>query len=474
METNRYELRIGIMVLAAIVCLVLMTVFFGKQSIVNFGSDYTIQVRFQRTPGIKRNSPVFKNGVQIGRVSKVELVDQDREVEITLLLDKKRRIYTNEECRIRQTVIMGDASLEFVKIMNFAGKVEEIDIAIPLVGSGSGDIMNGITNIEGDLSLAIQNVSAAAENLGGFIERINAALGSTEEFQERRTRVETLFNETRATMASFRQVTDGVNQYVNDKPLKDNVTKIVNELPDVIERSRTLVGDSAQFVQDARKFVEKGSQSLEKLSGSVETFAKVSEQVGSDAPEIITSVKKTADRLSAFFDDLSVVLQTAQSSDGTIKRLMRDPALYEKLLATLDNAEKITEEADLLLRTEIRPITGNVRILTDKAARDPAVFIRNLLRKEPPVKNLPYWGGETVYEEPLVRSRCKIPFLNFRKPTLPTPVETVPIEEILLDGDIIEDGVIIEESAVGAIPPEGRIVPADPRYSEIRQASWNR
>jgi ABC-type transporter Mla subunit MlaD len=468
------------MVLSVIVCLVLMTVFFGKQSIINFGSDYTVQVRFQRTPGVKRNSPVFKNGVQIGRVSKVELVDQDREVEITLLLDRKRQIYTNEECRIRQTVIMGDASLEFAKIMNFTGKVEEIDRAIPLVGSGSGDIMNGFADIEGDLSRTIQNVSAAAENLGGFIERINTVLGSTEEFKARQAKVAELFNDTRSTMAAFRQVTDGINHYVNDPNIKENVKKIIGDMPEVIEHGRILVGESTQFVQDARRLVERGNTSLDKLNGGVDTLAELSKQIGGDAPEIIASVKKTADKLSAFFDDLMMILQNAQQSDGTVKRLMRDPAVYEKLLAVLDNAEKMTEEADMLLRTEVKPITSNVKILTDKAARDPAIFIRNLLKKEPPVKNLPYWGdalgSDGVQDETVVRGHRRLPFLNGRRPVQPIPFVPLHTEEIEIlpanENIPAERTVIIEESAGDIIPPEGRIVTADPRYSDIRQASW--
>ncbi|MDR2704698.1 MAG: hypothetical protein LBC02_02860, partial [Planctomycetaceae bacterium] len=62
MDTQQREFRIGVMVLAALVGLVVLMVFFGKQSIVNFGGEYTVRVRFQRTPGISRNSPVFKNG----------------------------------------------------------------------------------------------------------------------------------------------------------------------------------------------------------------------------------------------------------------------------------------------------------------------------------------------------------------------------------------------------------------------------
>ncbi|GHT21461.1 hypothetical protein FACS189419_02390 [Planctomycetales bacterium] len=497
MDTNRQELRIGIMVLAAIVSLVLMTVFFSKQSVLKFGSDYTVQVRFQRAPGIKRNAPVFKNGVQIGQVYKVELVDLDREVEITLMLDKARKIYTNEECRIRQSFVMGDTSLDFTKIPSYSGKIEEIDPSIPLVGNSSGDIMSGFNNVEGDLTKAIQGVAGAAEKIDGFIGRINLVLGTPEEFQERRAKLEELFNESRNTIISFRQMTDGINQYANDPQMRQNVKKIVDNMPEMLDRSRTLVGESTLFIKDARSLVERGNVSLDKLSGSIDTLAKLSQQIGGDAPEVVASLKKTMAKLSSFFEELTMVVENARNSDGTLKRLMQDPAAYEKILATLDNIENLTGEADKMLRVDVKPITNNVKILTDKAARDPAIFIRNLLQKEPPTKNLPYWGDglgsdgvcvedcsmPCVVQTAAVRPCRLLPFLHIKKPgqqipvqyeTLPV-IEEMPAETMPVEGEIIFGGG--EEVRNEAIPAEGRIVNADPRYPElnqpaIRQASW--
>ncbi|MDR0522215.1 MAG: MlaD family protein [Planctomycetaceae bacterium] len=504
METRRQEFRIGVMVLAAVVSLVLMTMFFGRQPMLRISEENLVQVRFQRSPGIKRNSPVFKNGVQVGRVVKVELVDQDREVEVTLALDKRRKIYTNEECRIRQTVIMGDASLEFVKRTNYNGIVEEIDPAMPLVGVGSSDIMGGFSNIEGDLTEAIKNVSAAADNLGGFIERVNSALGTPEEFKSRQDKFTAIVEETRQAMSSMRSMTDGVNKLVGDPQIQANVRKVMADLPDVIERSRTLVSESTSFVQETRGFIEKGNGSLDTLAGgldkvlkTLENVTKITEQVEGDVPEIVAAVKKSAVKMESLFSELTMIVSNFRQSDGTVKRLMRDPALYEKLSATLDNVEKITDEVDWLLRCEVKPIAFNVKVLTDKAARDPAIFLRNLLKKEPPVKHLsPYWsscgtggtlfGGrcsEGVYEEVIeVIEDTPVPALPaaVRQPVhqpkpMPAPIlnfhaarrSAVPPAVQAAAGNLPRSApAAYTVRAVEEIPEEGRIVNVDPRYGD--------
>ena len=479
METQRQEFRIGIMVLTAIACLTLMTVFFGRQPMIRFGDDNVILVRFQRSPGIKRNSPVFKNGIQIGRVTKAELVDQDREVEVTISLDKNKKVYTDEECRIRQTVIMGEASLEFVKVLNFTGKIEEIDPAVPLVGVGSTDLMSGFGNIEGDLNKIIKNVADSSGQLGVFVERLNAAIGTPEEFQ---VKFGNIVNETRQTMVSMRQTTDGISRLVNDPEVQRNVRKVIGDLPDIIERSRVLVGESTLFVQETRTLVEKGNVSLdnltaglEKITRTLEVITKIADQIDGDVPEIVSAVKRSAVRLESLFSEMTMIVENFRNADGTVKRLIRDPEAYNKLLTTLDNVERITDEVDWMLRADVKPITHNVKILTDKVARDPAIFIRNLLRKEPPTKpfpclvhrgdamfEMPYYPAATVIDGEVVEVLEEIPVpVHQARLSQKLPTQNWKAAQQIRKANPIHDVTAMP------VPSEGRIVNVDPRYPEF-------
>ena len=478
METQRQEFRIGIMVLTCLVSLVLMTVFFSKRQTISFGGDSnSIQVRFQRSPGIKRNSPVYKNGIQIGRVTRVELVEEDTQVAVTISLDRQKKIYTDEECRIRQTVIMGDASLEFSKRFNYTGKREEITPgSVPyLVGVGSTDLMSGFGNIEGDLSKVIQNVADAAEQIGGFVERINNAIGTPEEFSMQQAKFSAIVDETRQTMTSMRQATDGISNFVNDPIVQSNVRKVISDLPDVIERSRILVAESTFFVQETRGLIEKGSISLdhlgiglEKVARTLEVITTLADQVEGDVPAIVTAVKRSALRLESLFSELTMIVENFRNADGTVKRLIRDPEAYEKILATLDNVEKITDDVAWILAVDAKPITHNVKILTDKAARDPAVFIRNLLRKEPPIKHLPFsFGGgvygasyppPTIIDGEIVEILEEVPVQVHRAPTLPV---TLPQRNVARRS---RAAIPIQYEAVIPPPSGGRIVNVDPRY----------
>lgn len=388
------------MVLAAIVSLVFLTISFGKKSIISFGDEYTITVRFERAPGINKNSPVLKNGVPIGRVSKVELVDGDREVELSVLLPRKRKIYTDEICRIRQTVIMGEASLEFVKIPNFKGEKKEIDPDMPIAGSPPTDLLSGFSSMEGDLTKAINHVSDAAVQMGEFIDRANTFIGTPEEMKERRGQFDVVLNESRLTMSAVREFSEGANRFVNDPKLQADMKRIIENMPDLLDRSRKLLDEAQLFVKDGRSLMEKGNTSLDKIDrgldkaeNALDGVVKITDSMQGNVPEFMESLKKSAKKLESFLDELTSIVEAVNNADGTIKKLMRDPEMYEKLLKTVDNVEQLTAEVNRMLRTDVKPIANNVKVLTDKAARDPSIFIRNLIRKQPPTKGaLPIWG----------------------------------------------------------------------------------
>ncbi|MDR0326801.1 MAG: MlaD family protein [Planctomycetaceae bacterium] len=471
METQRQEFRIGIMVLACLVSLTLFTVFFGNRTAIRFGSgETTIEVRFQRAPGIKRSTPVLKNGIQIGRVTRVELVDNDQMVAVSISLDKRRKIYTDEECRIRQTVITGDTSLEFAKRPNYVGKVEQITTdSVPyLVGISSSDLLSGFGNIEGDLTKVVHSVADAAEQIGGFMERLNNAIGSPEDFGVYQEKFSAVVEETRQTMASVRQTTDGINHIVGDPDIQVNIRKVINELPDILDRARVLVGESTLFVRESRGLIEKGSESLdnltiglERVSRTLEVITKIADQVEGDVPEIVSAVKRSALQLESLFSELTTIIQNFRNADGTVKRLIRDPEAYEKILATLDNVEKITDEVDWMIRTDFKPVAHNVKVLTDKAARDPAIFIRNLLRKEPPIKMLPCSFG---------RHTCEVASY------FPTTVIDGEVVEVLEEIPVqvsrvpkLQRRTMMPSYGEQVLPQssEGRIVNVDPRYSDF-------
>ncbi|MDR1924607.1 MAG: MlaD family protein [Planctomycetaceae bacterium] len=394
MDSKYKELWVGVTVLTAIISLVALTIYFGKGETVRFGEEYTIKVRFQRTPGIAKRSPVYKNGVKIGLVTSVELVDEDREVEITIRLPEARKIYTDEECRVRQTVIMGDATLEFVKDINFKGEIKLVGSdSPPLVGRESNDILRSFSNLEGDLNKTLQVISGAVERIGEFVDRANIIIGTPDDAKVRHDRIDEVVAELQQTMSAIRAFSSQAGSFVGDQKLQNDFKQIVSSLPEILSKSQSLFSNAESLLSEGRGFVKHGNDSLSKVDAAVGNITKITEQAKDDIPDIMNSLKTSSTKLQMLFEEIILMVRAFQKSEGTIGRMLHDPEAYEKLLETLNNIEKITKDVNLLIRTDIKPISTNLRHLSDEIARDPSIFIRNLIKKRPPVKGgLPVWG----------------------------------------------------------------------------------
>ena len=516
MNNYTIEFRIGVVVLVALATLILLVVWFGKQSIVNFGDEYTLRIRFQTAPGVKVNTPVLKSGVQIGRVTNIALVDEDREVEVSIRLPQARKIYTNEECRVRQRMIMGDSTLEFVKKKKYTGPIDVIPFdGPPQVGATPFDLVGGFANIEGDLQKAITNVANTAETMSTFIDRINAFVGSPEELKKQQVEIQETVREVMETMRSLRKLSDGAGILFNDPSFQSNSKKIVQDLPEILDRSRSLLADSDVFLKELRGTVARGTATLDKVDDALLSV----KQLSGDGSDTLKAIQSATKKIDSFVGDISSILSAVGNSDTPLLQRLLQPEVAENLATTIRNVQSITEQFDLLLRHDVKPIAHNVKIITDKVARDPSVFIRNLIRKQPPIKHgLPIWGDglgsdafdclefgsfreETIYEEaiPAPGPTLAPPIARQRSATIseriaslfsvskPVPLAATsmrrPPSAVVLEEPAISEPVVDETPQTllpprleppqlpqtDVIPAEGRIVCVDPRYTDIDQ-----
>ncbi len=76
---------------------------------------YRVTINFPAAPGVAADTPVRKNGVNIGRVKKVTLLNDDAGVDLELELNDEFQIKSGELCKVGTgSLITGDAIVEFV------------------------------------------------------------------------------------------------------------------------------------------------------------------------------------------------------------------------------------------------------------------------------------------------------------------------------------------------------------------------
>jgi phospholipid/cholesterol/gamma-HCH transport system substrate-binding protein len=112
MKKYSLETIVGIFVFIGLLCVGYLTIKLGKMELIG-GNNYILSARFNSVSGLKTDSSVEMAGVEIGRVSKIDL-DLERQMAlVTLKIHKGVQITDDAIASIKTSGMIGD---KFVKI----------------------------------------------------------------------------------------------------------------------------------------------------------------------------------------------------------------------------------------------------------------------------------------------------------------------------------------------------------------------
>lgn len=114
MDQQKLRFRLGLFVVVTTVLLAVLILMFGGSGGRLFArqNEYTIQ--FQNAPGVAVGTPVRRSGVKIGAVTKVELDDQSGMVVVTIGVEKKFTVRTNDVAEISQDLLSRDTTIDLI------------------------------------------------------------------------------------------------------------------------------------------------------------------------------------------------------------------------------------------------------------------------------------------------------------------------------------------------------------------------
>lgn len=415
MDDNGYRFGVGVLVLASAIVAVLLIAFFG--AIPKFWVEkYRFTVNFPSAPNVTIDTPVRKNGVLIGRVAKIDLRKQrNGGVDLLLEVDREFELMAGETPRIRTgSLISGDSIIEFVEpnsgslLARFDGSagsprdgvLDEREMAIAQTPIGErefvargevvpdpleavGDLV-GLTNSMQKMAERLDNVLAVAQDMAGGEE------GSI------RDAAQTF----KATLDNINNTVSTVNRIgsqVERAQIPELVAEALNAVPDLFREAqstlaqlqRTLKGVeefSIQLESISKEFDGIGEtvrSAMENADKAIANIAEISEPISQRSDEIADNLVRSLGNIDALAADLQIFARRLNNSRGTIARLVDDPTLYGKIAETLESIRNVSGNVEGLSR-RLQPILDDIRVATDKLARDPGqIGVRGALSGRP-------------------------------------------------------------------------------------------
>jgi len=411
MDENNYRFGVGVLVLAAAIVGVLLMVFFG--AVPNFLVDrYRVTINFPSAPGVEPDTPVKKNGVKIGRVVRAELLEGNGGVNLFLELDRKWKIRQGEKCQIaigsyitQEAVVEVRQSSEAELLKRFDGVAggiannildpEEQELAMTVMADGDfvrdgvvkGDPFDVLVNVQGDLGKMLTSVERASqkvESLAGTVE--DAVAGGRGQVREVIDRVKGAIDNVNGTLTSINRVAVQIENSRIPEAIAEGVERLpvlFDEARNVLQQTQRILASFEEFSNSIQgvgeEFVGIGDSAQEVLLNAnvaLKHIGEFTEPLAENADALVGDAGQMIKNLDTLLIDLRQFSYRLNSGDGTIARLIEDDQLYFEFIQTIKNVRMLTQR--------LQPIADDVRIFTDKIARDPGQLgVRGALQGRP-------------------------------------------------------------------------------------------
>lgn len=370
MDDRQLRLRVALVTIAVVL---VFFVLIGLSTPLSFslgGAQAIVKLKVTSAAGVGRNTPVRRDGVLIGRVESTRPVRGG--VLITAKVTPDNPVLVSDIARIRPSSLFGDAIIEFTQDPNGIQTPVPEDAVIE--AKATPDPLAALTEMQVEVQPAIRSLGQAGDAITRLAQRLDTVMG--DDFEKRRLS-ELIDNLNRATLA-FNKTVDSVNAVIGGQPTQEKVRGALEDLP--------------KLVADLRNATAKADATFTSLEGAIvsaetnlKSFENLTEPLGEKGEELVQLLSSSLENLDLIMADSQRFASSLNNGQGSLGRLVNERELYDSLKTTVYNANQTIIRINELAK-QLRPILGDVRVISDKVAREPGRIIGGAIRPGPGLK----------------------------------------------------------------------------------------
>jgi phospholipid/cholesterol/gamma-HCH transport system substrate-binding protein len=338
MSGTRRNVMVGAFVLVGLAAAGALMAMFGEQPTWFGGAEYELAIRIGYVTGVEEGTPINMNGVEVGRVGRLEFRDPkrpDRGVSVVALIKNRYIVPQGTSAKIYVSPIgLGRTRIELLVPGADSPPLPQVGAIIP------GEMANVLEDIVSPTMLS--TLERTARQIGDFAEELTPVAADLHQILERRplADVDQPDAEMRHITANlytaiqrFDQTLKHFNDVLGDPEVQSGLRNFVTNMETVSEDAKTtfatLRDTSAELRTDVDRISGKFEGAVDKASLRIDTIGD--------------AVMPVLDNSAALTATLNQAAQSLAEGDGTAGRLLRDARLYETMLITLERVQDLVE-----------------------------------------------------------------------------------------------------------------------------------
>lgn len=314
-EIRWSQLKVGVLVLVAIVSLVALVFLMTGTSGGFFTHRITVHSFFNNAAGLQTGAPVNLQGVTIGSVTKITLVPERKEtpVEVTMKIgvDHQKGLHTDSQASLTTAGLLGNT---FVDIDSSQAKGPELQNGAELPAVQAPSLADVIKSSEG----TIQQVNTILSQVSNIVDSVNNGKGTIGKF----FKDPTLYDHAVKTVAEAQTLVNGINQgkgtlgkFVTDDVFYKNANKTMAEMQHIVDEVNNGNGTVGKLVKDPALY-----NNMNSLVAGINQ--------GQGTLGMLVKDQAFRNKLNLTVGDMQTILNGVNQGQGTVGKLMKDPSLY--------------------------------------------------------------------------------------------------------------------------------------------------
>ena len=297
------EAKIGAIVLVTLVSFFILFNFLKGKNL--FTSGRVFKVKFEDVSGLAPSKPVSINGLRVGRVEEIKIIDTQQPIyfEVLISVEKDVEFSKNTIAEIYEPGIMSGPEVRL--ILDYGKNLAE-----------SGDYLPGRLS-------------------GGMLADLTKQLGPTQ------TKIDSVLITLNKTLSGVDAMLDEENKQ-NLKVLLKNLNNTVSSF-DATAKSIEKTSNSANGLINAneksiQQTLSNANATLTSTKATIEKFGKTADKINA------MDLEKTIKNFEQASNNLNVLLADINDGKGSIGRLTKDDTLTRELESTIKNMNALVED----------------------------------------------------------------------------------------------------------------------------------
>ena len=327
---RKQNIRLGFFVIIGITIFIFGIYYIGSQGSM-FSKNFTVRGVFSDISGIKIGNDVRFSGINIGTVSKVEILNDSLvRIDFSIQEDVRKFIRKDSKIEIVPEGLMG------IKVVNIYSGTTSNDIV------EDGDFLETIEAVQIDkilrqLNLSSINTSIITKNLADITEKINrgeGAFGKIFADESLASNLSKIADQTAELTENISQISDKINKKEGTIGMLLSDTSLSNK--------RYMVGEN----------LEKSTENLALITEQVNQGKGILGELFTDTTFISglnqtgKNLGYTSEKTKTLSDNLVRITDEINHGNGLLARLLNDTAFADSVERTINNINKSAVELE--------------------------------------------------------------------------------------------------------------------------------